>query len=87
MPLQSRINQYIGVNAHLQEGMAEIYAFHVEESIPIVAIPLAQEQRIAVNFGSVYDATFSSLSAYSFRVDYEQHPDALDRYSPADQAK
>jgi hypothetical protein len=71
----------------LEEGLAETYAFHVEEPLPIVAIPLVDAQKITVDFGKVYNITFSSLGAYSYRVDYEQYPNAFETYSQVDQAK
>ncbi|MEM6528247.1 MAG: DUF4058 family protein, partial [Chloroflexota bacterium] len=71
----------------LAEGLAETYAFHVEDPIPVVAIPLADGHSVAVDSGAVYDTTFSSISAYSYRVDYEQLPDQIESYSVFDRAR
>ncbi|MEL6273235.1 MAG: DUF4058 family protein [Chloroflexota bacterium] len=71
----------------LAEGLAETYAFHVEDPIPVVAIPLAEGQSVTVDSGKVYNRTFSSLSAYSYRVDYQQRPDQLTSYSAFDRMR
>jgi len=71
----------------LAEGRMDIYGFYVEDVMPEITIPLAQTQRIIFNVAHVYERTFSSLGAFSYRVDYAEPPINLDRYSKADQAR
>lgn len=69
----------------IEEGFADIYGFRVEEPMPIIPIPLNDNEAIALDPGAAYNATFRSLAAYSRRVDYEQLPDHFDSYHAIDQ--
>lgn len=71
----------------LQEGRMNVYGFGVDEAMPVVPIPLAGEEAIALDFGAVYHQTFASLRSFSLRVDYEQLPDRFETYHEADQAR
>lgn len=71
----------------LEHGTAIIYAFHVDEPIPMITIPLAESDSIEVDLNAVYNETFESLVAYSYRVNYEQLPDNFDTYNPEDQVR
>jgi hypothetical protein len=70
-----------------EAGLATTYAFHVDEPIPILGIPLAGQDTLELDFGAVYNRTFKSLTAYGQRVDYERLPEHFERYSPADQER
>jgi hypothetical protein len=67
------------------EGIATIYGFGVDDPIPTVDLPLDAHRSIAIDLNAVYHVTFERISAYSYRVDYEQLPANFDRYSAADQ--
>lgn len=71
----------------LERGLAETYGFGVDDPIPTIAIPLADDDLVLVDFGAVYNQTFESLTAYSRRVDYAELPEHFHTYSPADQAR
>jgi hypothetical protein len=71
----------------LEQGTAMIYAFHVDEPIPTITIPLAESDRIDLDLNAVYQETFASLTAYSYRVDYEQLPERFETYSVEDQER
>lgn len=71
----------------LQEGRSETHEFAVDQPVPSIAIPLAGDERLMIEFGAVYNRTFHKLRAYSYLVDYEQLPQHFDRYSPADQER
>jgi hypothetical protein len=72
----------------LAEGQTEVYGFHVGDPIPRVRIPLAGEDAITVDFGEVYNITFSRNRYYGTRlVDYEQLPVRFETYSPDDQQR
>jgi hypothetical protein len=71
----------------LQMGQMKVYGFRVDDPIPVVAIPLANEDVITLDFGAIYRRTYSSIGAYSYRVDYEQMPIHFEAYSPDDQAR
>jgi hypothetical protein len=61
-----------------QEGVAKTYAFTVDEPIPTTDVPLAKTDSIPVDFGTVYERTFTSMNAYSYRVDYERLPERFE---------
>jgi hypothetical protein len=67
------------------EGIATIYGFGVDDPIPTVDLPLDAHRSIAIDLNAVYHVTFERISAYSYRVDYEQLPASFDRYRAADQ--
>jgi hypothetical protein len=71
----------------LETGTAFLRGFQVDQNIPTIEIPLnkANTNELLVDFGSVYNQTFESLKAFSYRVDYEQLPIQFDTYSPDDQ--
>jgi hypothetical protein len=71
----------------LEAGTASTYAFGVDTPIPPVPIPLGQSNQIEVNLNDLYDEVYISLIAYSRRVDYEEEPMHLERYSPIDQTR
>ncbi len=81
---------YIAVTdtrASLEAGETKVYAFVVDEPIPIVDLPLAGDEFLTFDFNPVYNQTFESLSYFSNRVDYEQEPVGFDSYSEADQQR
>jgi hypothetical protein len=69
-----------------EAGTAHTYAFGVDTPIPIVAIPLGKGNQIDVSLNNVYNEVYVSLTAYGRRVDYEEEPMHLERYSPMDQS-
>lgn len=71
----------------LTEGVMDVYGFHVDDSLPEILIPLSNTDGISLDLSSVYERSFSSLGAFSYRVDYEQPPINLEHYSEADQAR
>jgi hypothetical protein len=71
----------------LQEGQMQAHGFAVDAPIPTIHIPLAGEDFVRVDFGVVYNRTYQSLGAYSYRVDYEELPVAFQTYTPPDQQR
>ena len=66
-------------------GHTEVYAFWVEEPIPVVAIPLADDEMIPFDFGEAYHQTFYDNSMNGLRyVDYNELPEAFETYSEED---
>lgn len=64
-----------------------MYGFGVGDPMPVIAIPLAEDDRFTLDFGKVYHQTFESLSAFSRRVDYEREPERMDTYADSDRAR
>lgn len=65
-----------------------LYGFHVDEVIAETRIPLKGNDEIKVNFGAVYDITFSNNRYYGMRlVDYEHLPLRFETYSDDDQKR
>ncbi len=71
----------------LEKGLSKTFGFNVDDPIPTIDIPLAGEETLSLDFGTVYNQTFVSLGAYSHRVDYEQLPENFQTYSEADQER
>ena len=65
----------------------DTYGCHVDQVLPTVEIPLSNDDVFTLDFGSVYNQTYESLKAFSYRVDYDQVPDKFDSYSPEDQKR
>jgi hypothetical protein len=72
---------------NFRDGLFRVYGIEVDSNLPIVPIPLADEESFNLDFGPVYHRTFASLAAFSRRVDYEQEPVRVDTYTEIDQQK
>jgi hypothetical protein len=71
----------------IDEAETKIYGFNADEPVPIIHIPLAENDVLSFDFGAVYNITFERNPYYRLVVDYEQLPERFDTYSPADQAR
>ena len=66
-------------------GKIELYGADVLEPLPKVALPLAAQEVVVIDFQVVYATTFRHLQRLAeIVVDYAQDPPAFDRYRPAD---
>ncbi|MBI5671514.1 MAG: DUF4058 family protein [Chloroflexi bacterium] len=70
-----------------EQGKTDVYEFGVDDTLPIIPVPLAGEDVVLLNLGEVYNRTFASSRFFQMVVDYEQEPPHFDRYTPADQAR
>lgn len=68
-----------------EQGKTDVYAFGVDDPLPVINVPLAGADVVRVEFGTVYDHTLASSRFFRMVVDYAQEPAAFERYSPADQ--
>ncbi len=71
----------------LEKGTTYIYGFGVNDSLPVVSVPLAGADSVLVDFGAAYNRTFESSRFFQMIVDYEQPPVQFDHYLPTDQEK
>lgn len=72
----------------LQEGLTAIYGINVDDPLPVIDVPLAGDELVTVDFGTVYHETFAANRYYGLIVvDYEQVPIGFDTYSAADQER
>ena len=69
------------------QGKTDVYAFSVDDALPVINIPLAGADGVKISFGTVYNRTFESSRFFRMIVDYAQLPTAFDRYSSSDQAR
>lgn len=72
---------------NLQVGRLRVYGFEVDAPMPVISIPLAENDEFTLDFGKVYHQTYASLSAFSRRVDYEREPEQMASYMADDQAR
>ncbi len=69
-------------------GQFEIHAFRVEDPIPIIALPLDDEDMLTFDFGMVYHQTFYEQTLFGLRhVDYQKLPDAFGVYDEEDKKR
>ena len=70
-----------------EEGQAEVYNIGADSILPVINIPLADDDKAELDFGSAYNLMLENARAFQVIIDYEQDPVNFDRYSPDDQAK
>jgi Protein of unknown function (DUF4058) len=63
------------------------FCFHVDETIPTLAIPLAGQNSFTLDFNTPYNTAFEYDPRIHFELDYEQVPDNFKSYAPTDQAR
>ncbi len=69
------------------KGTTLSYGFGVLDKIPALPIPLAGSDSCVVDFGDIYQHTFTSSQLFRrILVDYAQEPVNFTAYSPEDQA-
>jgi len=69
-------------------GETHVYGFHVDDPIPVIAVPLLDDDTVTVDFGAVYQQTYALDPSYSGQyVDYAQEPINMVAYSADDQAR
>jgi hypothetical protein len=70
----------------MEHGQIRVYGFPVDEPLPTVPVPLADEDVVTIEFGIIYDLTFKSRRLFSMVVDYETEPVRFWTYATTDQA-
>lgn len=71
----------------LREGQTALYGTHVDDPLRIIAVPLADDDVIAVDFDAIYNHTFESRRVFRMVVDYTQEPARFNTYSQEDQRR
>ena len=74
----------IDPHPNLREGQARIRSFRVKDPLPVVAIPLLDDDVLDFDFGAAYDKTFTEM-LYGNEINYSQFPLNFDRYTEPDQ--
>jgi hypothetical protein len=69
------------------QGYLHLYGFHVEDSPPILAIPLEGGEGLRFDFMAAYHYTFQRSPLAHKALDYSLEPLNFHTYSPADQAR
>lgn len=64
----------------LEEGQLQLYGVGVLDALPVVEVPLAEDDSVLVDFGQPYNATYESLQFFRMMVDYAQEPVEMGRY-------
>jgi hypothetical protein len=70
-----------------KRGQFRAYGFGVDVPIPKIALPLADEDTVEVDFNLVYNQTFEYSALFALTIDYAQDPPHFERYSPEDRAR
>lgn len=69
------------------DGIMQFYCFHVDDPFPNAPIPLLAGEKLAINWGEVYNFSFTNDRRTQFMLDYSQPPLNFERYSAFDQAR
>jgi len=69
------------------DGHISVYSFRIEEPLPTIYVPLADDDVIAVDFDAVYNRTFESRRVFRMVIDYHLEPARFQTYSPEDQER
>ena len=70
-----------------EKGSTQVFAWHVDENMPVIAIPLAGADYVILDLGQVYHHTFESARFFRMVVDYETEPEQFESYGPDDQKR
>lgn len=63
------------------------YCCHVDDPLPIIAIPLLADQKMSFDFGRAYDEAFERQRFTGMVSDYSQRPIGFESYTPIDRAR
>ncbi len=67
-------------------GQIFIYGFQVDMPIPIIGVPLMENEMMPFDFGAVYNSTFQR-GRWGETLDYTRPPVRFETYSPDDQQR
>lgn len=70
----------------LRQGRIEVYGWGVLDPLPILSLPLGEKDTVRLDFGAVYNRTFSQ-HPFCRSVDYSQEPVNFAAYTDADQTR
>lgn len=70
-----------------EQGQAEVYNIDADGILPVINIPLVENDEVELDFGMAYNLMLENARAFQVIIDYEQDPVNFHRYSPDDQAK
>lgn len=82
-----RIHIYNACKAGMPYGSFSTFRFGVDIRCPKRPVPLADSERVEIDFKNVYNTTFESSRLFQLIVDYEREPERMETYTPADQAR
>lgn len=71
----------------LNDGETQVFGFKIDEALPTINLPLADDEVITVDVGQIYERTFSSRRLFQMVVDYTQLPANFESYSTHDQQR
>ena len=77
---------YVAVTDPRQDKM-RFYEFDVDETIPVLPIPLYGADSITLDFGAVYNQTFENDRRAHLLIDYSQPPMNFSAFSTDDQTR
>jgi hypothetical protein len=69
-----------------QEGKFAAYGFHTAEPLPVIPVPLAENQQLAFDLNPVYQHTFTTGRWHQF-IEYSMLPVRFETYRDDDQAR
>jgi hypothetical protein len=67
-----------------EKGKTFLYGFRVDESMPVIYIPLLGKDYVELDCGATYNRTFA---IFHHRVDYAQEPPRMHTYRAEDQQR
>ncbi len=71
----------------LEKGPTYHYGFGVDDTLPVIKIPLAGADEMTLDLGDAYRRTYENSTFYPVAVNYEQAPVHFERYTEADRER
>ncbi|MEQ8674997.1 MAG: DUF4058 family protein [Aggregatilineales bacterium] len=71
----------------LHDGETQVFGFNVDEALPTISLPLADDEAITVDIGQIYERTFNSRRLFQILADDSKFPINFDTYSEEDQRR
>jgi hypothetical protein len=66
-------------------GSSAVFTVGVLDVLPAISIPLADDDRVMLDFNAAYQQTYTASRLFHLWVDYTQEPINIATYTPADQ--
>jgi hypothetical protein len=65
--------------------LSDMYLFGIQQPVPVVAIPLLNDDSIACDFDAAYQETYQRGGGFGYLVNYDQVPDQINQlFTPED---
>lgn len=71
----------------LRQGTMRLYSIGIDQPLPPIAVPLAEQDSVTIDLQRIYDETVAGVLAYQLFTDYAQPPVSFETFAKADQQR